>query len=213
VITDRELAQAVAEFWSGRQGGTQSAVHDKAFLRLIARDLDELGWPGHVAGYAGDPFALVPGYFRAAKSWDVVCRDADNAPRICVEFKSQVGSYGNNENNRYEEALGSGLDVRALHGKRVALGFFLVLCEEEGTTRPTRERALNLDPVFRGSSHVDRRGIFAKRITEFKVNDMPFYDAAAILLVHRDGTYRALDDIELDPKTFAERLATAAKRA
>jgi len=194
-------------------GGTQSAVHDKAFLRLIARDLEDLGWPGHVASHAGDPLALVPGFFRAAKSWDVVCRDADLAARICVEFKSQVGSYGNNENNRYEEALGSGLDVRALHGKRIALGFFLVLCEEDGTTRPTRERAPELDPISRGSSHVDRRGIFAKRITEFKVNNMPFYDAAAILLVHRDGTYRTLDDIDLDPRTFAELLAMAARQA
>lgn len=210
MTTDDELRRAVQKFWSGREGGTQAAAHDKEFLRLVAVDLEGLGWPGHVSSHAGDPKALVSGHFRPAKSWDIVCRDGSGKPRICVEFKSQVDSYGNNENNRYEEALGSGLDVRARHGEHVALGFFLVLCEEEQTTRPTRERAPDLDPAFSGSSHVDRREIFARRITEFQINDMPFYDAAAILLVHRDGTFRTLNDPKLDPRTFAERLARAA---
>lgn len=212
MIGEDEFQLAVAEFWSGRQGGTQSATHDKAFLALIARELESLGWPGHVATHAGDRAALVAGYFRPAKSWDIVCRDSQDRPKICVEFKSQVDSYGNNENNRYEEALGSGLDVRAQHGEQVAIGFFLVLCEEEATTRPTRDRSENVDPTFRNTSHVDRRGIFARRITSFRVNEMPFYDAAAVLLVHRDGTFRILDDAELDPRTFAERLAEVAVR-
>ena len=129
-FSDTEIRLAAAEFWTARAGGTQSAQHDKAFLRLIGDELTELGWPSHVATHAGDREALVAGHFRVAKSWDIVCRDDDGIPRICVEFKSQVDSYGNNENNRYEEALGSGLDVRAKSGAGTALGFVLVICDE-----------------------------------------------------------------------------------
>lgn len=211
MISDEELAAAVAAFWSSRVGGTQSATHDKAFLELLARELEGLGWPAHISRYASDPGALVGGHFRPAKAWDIVCRDSEDRPRICVEFKSQVDSYGNNENNRYEEALGSGIDARAGHGANLTLGFFLVLCEEDATSRPTRERIADGDPIFAQSSHVDRRAIFARRLVAFRVNDVPFYDAAALLLVHRDGTYRSLDDPAIDVRTFAERLAESAR--
>lgn len=136
-FSDEEIGGAVHAFWEARRAGTQSALHDKPFLQLIADELDRLGWPAHVARYAGDPEALVAGHFRVAKSWDIVCRDPNLQPRICVEFKSQVGSYGNNENNRYEEALGSGLDVRAKRGGGTALGFVLVICDD-----PRREGSL-----------------------------------------------------------------------
>lgn len=210
MISDEELAAAVAAFWASRAAGTQSAGHDKAFLELLARELGELGWPAHISRYASDPGALVGGYFRPAKAWDIVCRDSAGVPRICIEFKSQVDSYGNNENNRYEEALGSGIDARAGHGARLTLGFFLVLCEEDATLRPTRERIGDGDPVFTRSSHIDRRAIFARRLVVFRVNDMPFYDAAALLLVRRDGSFRSLDDSTIDVKTFAERLVESA---
>ena len=146
------------------------------------------------------------GHFRPAKSWDILCRSAQGAVRVCVECKSQVDSYGNNENNRYEEALGSGLDVRARHGDAVALGFVLVLCDEDATGRATRDRSDDLDPVFTSSSHMTRREIFARRITDFGVNDAPFYDAAALLFVTRTSEVRHPDDPDLDVRTFAARL-------
>jgi hypothetical protein len=48
--------------------------------------------------------------------------------------------------------------------------------------------------------------MFARRIVEFRVNDMAFYDAAAVLAVSRDGTHSHFDDPLLDIRTFAERL-------
>jgi hypothetical protein len=103
MISEQAIADAVSQFWLGRTSGTQSAKHDKALLDLVASDLKALGWDTHIAGYANDPRAVVGGHFRPAKSWDIVCRTPDGDPRILVEFKSQVDSYGNNENNRYEE--------------------------------------------------------------------------------------------------------------
>lgn len=46
-------------------------------------------------------------YFRPNKKWDLLVVD-NNELVIAIEFKSQVGpSFGNNFNNRTEEAMGS----------------------------------------------------------------------------------------------------------
>lgn len=209
-FTDQEIAAAVADFWSVRTGGTQSAKHDKAFLNLIAAELAQLGWPAHVAKYFSDRDAVVGGHFRVAKSWDIVCRDAAGIPRICVEFKSQVDSYGNNENNRYEEALGSGLDLRAKHGPATVLGFVFVICDEPATRTITKARLPDLDPAFLNSTHIDRRRIFTERITEFELNGQSLYDAAALLLVRRDGTFEHPANPDLQLANFPDKLARVA---
>lgn len=70
----------------------------------------------------------LPCYFRATKNWDlVVCKsglgrtvasgkacDLVPVPELvlAIEFKSQFGSVGKNQNNRIEEAVGSGYDLK-----------------------------------------------------------------------------------------------------
>jgi hypothetical protein len=210
-FSDSDIAAAAREFWAARESGTQSARHDKPFLKLIADELEHLGWPAHISGYFADPAAIVAGHFRMAKSWDIVCRDSDGQPRICIEFKSQVDSYGNNENNRYEEALGSGLDIRARYGADASLGFFLVICDEPATRRiTTKARLPDLEQRFRDTSHIDRRIVFAERIVEYRLNEGRLYDAAAILLVRRDGTVEHPQNPELWLANFPDKLARAA---
>ena len=53
----------------------------------------------------------LPGFFRPTKEWDLlVVRDSQLI--LALETKSQVGpSFGNNFNNRTEEAMGSALDL------------------------------------------------------------------------------------------------------
>lgn len=54
---------------------------------------------------------VLPGYFRPTKLWDPLIV---NEGRLiaALEFKSQVGpSFGNNLNNRAEEAIGSAHDL------------------------------------------------------------------------------------------------------
>ena len=53
----------------------------------------------------------LPGYFRPEKDWDFLVV-ADGQLIATVEFKSHVGpSFGNNFNNRVEEALGNATDL------------------------------------------------------------------------------------------------------
>ena len=53
----------------------------------------------------------LPGYYRPEKKWDLIVVSKNQL--VCVvEFKSQVGpSFGNNFNNRAEEAIGSATDL------------------------------------------------------------------------------------------------------
>jgi hypothetical protein len=53
----------------------------------------------------------LPGFFRPTKEWDLLVIK-DRTLLAAIEAKSQVGpSFGNNFNNRTEEAMGSALDL------------------------------------------------------------------------------------------------------
>jgi hypothetical protein len=51
----------------------------------------------------------LPGFYRPAKECDLVAISCGSLV-AAVEVKSQVGSFGNNFNNRVEEALGNATD-------------------------------------------------------------------------------------------------------
>lgn len=96
-----------------RDQGSRSAVTGGAqmdgFIELLAKLVIEAGIDrSHI--YYRESLEL-PGYFRPTKQWDflVIVKDQLVA---ALEAKSQVGpSFGNNFNNRTEEAMGSALDL------------------------------------------------------------------------------------------------------
>jgi len=53
---------------------------------------------------------ILPGFFRPIKNWDLVILNEGRLVAV-LEFKSQVGSIGNNANNRAEEVIGLGTDL------------------------------------------------------------------------------------------------------
>jgi len=97
----------------GSDQGSRSAVTGGAqmdgFIELLTKLVIEAGIDrSHI--YYKDSLEL-PGYFRPSKRWDflVVVKKQLIA---ALESKSQVGpSFGNNFNNRTEEAMGSALDL------------------------------------------------------------------------------------------------------
>jgi hypothetical protein len=121
---DARLDEAVARFWqtrttpgSGRQGGTRDAVIGgktmDGFVDLVRGVAVHAGLPDEaVCGGGGS--AILPGYFRPTKSWDVLVIH-EKALLGVFGFKSQVGSFGNNFNNRSEEVIGSGADLWVAH--------------------------------------------------------------------------------------------------
>lgn len=155
---DKRLRKAVRVFWNtrgaqGRAQGTASGVRDagkrtevtggkhlNGFVTLCQDILVDAGVPAPDVAWQGR--ATLPGFFRAEKTWDIVACSAGKLVAV-IEFKAQVGSFGNNCNNRVEEAVGSAADLWAAykHGvlkpsQRPWLGYVFLLEDCEGSRRP-----------------------------------------------------------------------------
>ena len=155
----KEVQRAVRHFWRTRerqakaQGGktgerdrgARSAVTGGAHLDGFADLIRKLIVYAGVSDTAVHRRSRVelPGYYRADKKWDLVVV-VDGRLLATVEFKAQVGpSFGNNYNNRTEEALGNATDYWAAFREgafrgspRPWLGYMMLLEEVSGSTRP-----------------------------------------------------------------------------
>jgi hypothetical protein len=126
------LARAVRQFWLsredqlGRQGvnsgvkdtGNRAAVtggkHADGFASLISEILQDAGLDSAAIHVMSQKPRTLPGYFRPSKTWDVVVTHDVHLVAV-IEIKTQVGSFGNNYNNRVEEAVGSATDLWAAY--------------------------------------------------------------------------------------------------
>ena len=91
-----------------------------------------------------------------------------------IEAKSQVGpSFGNNSNNRTEEAMGSALDLWTAFregafnsGVQPFLGYFFMLEDCEASNRPVRvkEPHFKVFPEFVGASYKKRYELFCRKL-------------------------------------------------
>jgi len=126
----------------------------------------------------------LPGYYRPAKKWDAVVFHK-GVLVAAIEFKSQVGpSFGNNVNNRSEEAIGSAVDIwrayeEGTFGKiRPWLGYFFLLEAAPKSTTPVSlpNPVFPVDAIFHGTSYADRYRILCKRLVRERL-----YDAACFL--------------------------------
>jgi hypothetical protein len=119
----------------------------------------------------------LPGYFRPEKKWDLVVV-ADGQLIAAMELKSQAGpSFGNNFNNRTEEAIGSATDIWTAYregrmGKREGfqplLGYFFLLEDCPKVHRPVsnKETHFPTDPAFKGASYSKRYELLCKRLVQ-----------------------------------------------
>jgi hypothetical protein len=159
----------------------------------------------------------LPGYYRAEKKWDLVVV-VDGRLFATVEFKAQVGpSFGNNYNNRTEEALGNATDFWAAYREgafrgspRPWLGYLMLLEDATGSTRPVAvaEPHFAVFEEFRGASYAKRYEILLTKMVRERL-----YDAAALLLSPRVAGRRGEFSepcAELTFASFAESLVARA---
>src|SRR3972149_3115554 len=127
----KSLRRAIKHFWSTREtqaqkqgsktgsrdAGARTAVTGgrqmDGFISLVRDYLCENGLPRtHVFC---EKCIELPGWYRPEKKWDLLVV-ADGTFLAGIEFKSQVGSFGDNYNNRTEEAICSAPEtLAALH--------------------------------------------------------------------------------------------------
>jgi len=115
----------------------------------------------------------LPGFFRPTKEWDLLL--VKNGQLIvAIEAKSQVGpSFGNNFNNRTEEAMGSALDLWTAFregtfngGVQPFLGYFFMLEDCQASNRPVKvkEPHFKVLPEFIGASYMKRYELFCRKL-------------------------------------------------
>jgi hypothetical protein len=221
---ERRVSEAVKIFWATRKAqnakqrgtgrrdsGARSAVTGgkqmDGFVTMVRELLVHAGCPAESV-FCGKRVEL-PGWFRAEKQWDLVVIHAKHLV-AAVEFKSQVGpSFGNNFNNRTEEALGSATDIWAAYREgafspspRPWLGYFMLLedCDQSRNDVKVAQPHFPVFPEFVGASYMRRYEILIRKLKRDRL-----YDGACFLVSSasggRKGEYRE-PDAELVLETF-----------
>jgi hypothetical protein len=157
----------------------------------------------------------LPGFFRPTKLWDLLVMYRGELV-AALEFKSQVGpSFGNNFNNRCEEAIGTAHDLWTAYregafgedASRPYLGWVMLLedCDKSNSPVSDKEPHFAVDPVFKGATYAQRYDLLCKRLVQEGL-----YTSATFLASPKDalgdGRYRHLSDLT-SLKTFVTEFA------
>ena len=197
----KRVAKAVASYWATRHSqsakqkssgqrdqGARSAVTGGAqmdgFISLMTELIKESGIPNQHIFH--NTALELPGFFRPTKEWDLlVVRNGQLI--LALEAKSQVGpSFGNNFNNRTEEAMGSALDLWTAYREgafnktiRPWLGYVFLLEDCEASRRPVKvkEPHFKVFPEFVNASYAKRYELFCRKLVRER-----HYNASVFLL-------------------------------
>jgi hypothetical protein len=161
----------------------------------------------------------LPGFFRPTKEWDLIVV-RDNTLIAAIEAKSQVGpSFGNNFNNRTEEAMGSALDLWTAYREgafssspQPFLGYFFMLEDCPASNSPVRvyEPHFKVFPEFVNASYAKRYEVFCRKLLLER-----HYTSAAFITSDRakgeEGAYR-IPAADLSLEMFAKSLVAHVSR-
>lgn len=203
----QRTGEAVAHYWQTRTNqrkqqeasgkddqGSRSAVtggaHMDSFVDLFTEVIIQAGIPEQCV--FRKKAVELPGFFRPTKEWDLLVV-RDNTLIAVVEAKSQVGpSFGNNFNNRTEEAMGSALDLWTAYRERAYLdssqpflGYFFMLEDCDASNRPVsvQEPHFKVFSDFVGASYMKRYEVFCRKL----VLERHYTAAAFITSSQEDG--------------------------
>lgn len=195
----------------GLRGAVTGGAQMDGFIKLFSRLITSTGLNANFIQRKGS--LELPGYFRPTKEWDLLVVK-DGKLVAAIEAKSQVGpSFGNNFNNRTEEAMGSALDLwtayreGAFHtSPQPFLGYFFMLEDCQASTRPVRvkEPHFYVFPEFKGASYMKRYEIFCRKLVLER-----YYTASAFITSNRsdgpEGIFSTPSE-EISVKNFAHSL-------
>ena len=228
IDVQKELSKAVQHFWktrrtqhknqgaktgnkdAGARGAVTGGKHADGFVNLVAGLVKDAGLKDIAVHTTSKTSRTLPGFFRPTKEWDLVVTSGSDLI-AAIEVKSQVGSFGNNFNNRVEEALGNATDFWTAYSKgiykpsqRPWLGYIFMLEEHEKSIKPTKRVNLspfNVDEPFQGRSYAKRYELVCEHLLRERL-----YDAACFFTSNsrtgKKGTYSE-PNVELDIRHFS----------
>jgi len=201
-----QTKKAVKTFWNNRNKakkrqtaagktdqGSRSAVtagkNMNGFLKLIANIVRRNGL--REANICLKHRALtLPGFFRPTKVWDILVIN-DGRLIAAIELKSHVGSFGNNFNNRTEEALGTAVDFWTAYREgafgetpRPFVGWLMLVEECRASSTPVRNKVAHFElfKEFNGASYAERYNILCKKLVQEQL-----YTTASVILSPRSA--------------------------
>jgi len=227
---ERKAHEATMAFWGNREKAKQKQIESgkadqgeragvtagnnmDGFVALVM-DLVEANGLSRIEIHRNRAVLTLPGYFRPTKLWDMLVIHKGELV-AAVELKSQVGpSFGNNFNNRTEEAIGTAHDFWTAYregafGKhpRPFVGWMMMVEDAPESRRPVTDRSPHF-PVFKefqGASYLKRYDILCQRLIQEQL-----YTTAAVLRSPRSaaatGDYSDMSELT-SLKTFVTSFA------
>jgi type II restriction enzyme len=166
----------------GLRAGVTSGRHLDPLSELVRSIFIDAGIPAENV-HCGSKDLEIPGFYRPQKKWDVVV--VHNGVLVAaVEFKSILGSYGNNMNNRTEESLGNAIDLleaaeQGLIGTRPPwLGFVFFMQDDERSRKGgknIKQPHFTIDPAFAGATYQGRAAIWLRRLLMKRLYNAAWY--------------------------------------
>jgi hypothetical protein len=229
---DRKLRKAIKHFWKtrtkqarkqgaktgARDAGARTAVTGgqqmNGFIELV-RDFLVANGLTRTQVFCGTAVEI-PGWYRSEKKWDLLVI-SEGELIAGIEFKSQVGSFGNNYNNRTEEAIGSATDIWAAFregafkpSSRPWLGYMMLLEEAPGSMRTVKARKphFKVFPEFKDASYSARYEILLTKLVRERL-----YDSACFLLSNAKGGAKGNYREPAPELTFEKFIASLLARA
>jgi len=210
---EEQTRQAVKYFWTmresslsassggtqGERGGVVAGKNMDGFLDLIRNVVLGNGLTDADLHVSKSLSLTLPGFFRPTKRWDVLIVH-EGVLVAAIELKSQVGSFGNNFNNRCEEVLGSSTDLWTAfregafgQSPRPFVGYLMLLEDCEASRSPVNDKSprFPIFPEFENASYTKRYEILCEKLVRERL-----YDAATLLISPRaaivDGVYKEM---------------------
>lgn len=231
-LVDYELKahEAVKAFWGNREAARQKQIdlgrfdqgeragvtggkNMDGFVSLVLEIIRANGLD-HADIHLRRAVLTLPGYFRPTKLWDLLVLFKGELI-AALEFKSQVGpSFGNNFNNRTEEAIGTAHDFWTAYREgafgrqpRPFVGWLILVEDAPGSQSPVRDSSPHFPvlPDFLGASYLKRYDLLCQRLVQEQL-----YTTAAVITSPRSaaqtGAMTSMSEMT-SLKTFVTSLA------
>ena len=227
---ERKAREAVQAFWGNREAARQKQIESgkadqgeragvtagknmDGFIALVL-DIVRTNGLANADIHRQRAVLTLPGYFRPTKLWDLLVIHKGELI-AAIEMKSQVGpSFGNNFNNRTEEAIGTAHCFWTAYreeafGKqpRPFVGWLMLVEDAPGSRNPVRDSSPHF-PIFKefvGASYLKRYDLLCQRLVQEQL-----YTTASVLASPRSavqtGEVSAISSMT-DLKTFVTSLA------
>lgn len=227
---ERKAGEAVQAFWGNRAKARQKQIESgkadqgeragvtggknmDGFIALVI-DIVKANGLAHATIHRQRAMLTLPGYFRPTKLWDLLVLHKEQLI-AAIELKSQVGpSFGNNFNNRTEEAIGTAHDLWTAYREgafgqqpRPFVGWMMLVEDAPASRTPVAATSPHFSvlPEFHGASYLKRYDLLCQRLVREQL-----YTTAALVTSPRaavtTGAYGAISDMT-SLKTFIASLA------